>query len=94
MRAFVAMRHYIGDNIYRISNIETKLLEHNKDIKLLQETFNKLEEKEKINTIFCEGQIYDANSLLLDILNKSKEEVIIIDNYAGKELLDILKRCK
>ena len=88
------MRHYIGDNIYRISNIETKLLEHNKDIKLLQETFNKLEEKEKINTIFCEGQIYDANSLLLDILNKSKEEVIIIDNYAGKELLDILKRCK
>ncbi len=47
--------------------------------------------KEKNNHIFFEGQIYDAYSLLLDILNKSNEEIIIIDNYAGKELLDILK---
>ena len=31
-------------------------------------------------------------SLLIDIFNKSKEEIIIIDNYAGKELLDILKK--
>ena len=28
----------------------------------------------------------------MDILNKSKKEIIIIDNYAGKELLDILKK--
>ena len=27
----------------------------------------------------------------MDILNKAKDEIIIIDNYAGKELLDILK---
>ncbi len=27
----------------------------------------------------------------MDILNKSKEEIIVIDNYDGKELLDILK---
>lgn len=27
----------------------------------------------------------------MDILNKSSKEIIIIDNYAGKELLDILK---
>ena len=48
----------------------------------------------KINTIFYEGQIYDAYSLLIDILSKAKEEVIIIDNYAGKELLDIIKDIK
>jgi len=30
--------------------------------------------------------------LLLDIFNKVKEEIIIIDNYAGKELLDLLKK--
>ncbi len=29
---------------------------------------------------------------MLDILNKSNEEIIIVDNYAGKELLDILKK--
>jgi len=27
----------------------------------------------------------------MDIFNKSNKEIIIIDNYAGKELLDILK---
>ena len=38
-----------------------------------------------------EVQIYDADSLLIDILSMANKEVIIIDNYAGKELLDILK---
>ena len=52
------------------------------------------QEKQKINTIFYEGQIYDAYSLLIDILSTAKKEIMIIDNYAGKELLDILKREK
>ena len=37
------------------------------------------------------GQIYDAYSLLINILNQSKKEIIIIDNYASKELFDIIK---
>ncbi len=36
--------------------------------------------------------MYDAYSLLIDILNKATKEIVIIDNYAGKELLDILKQ--
>ena len=56
-----------------------------------EETFNNFEEKAKYNSIFFEGQIYDAYSVLIDILNKGKKEIIIVDNYAGKELLDILK---
>ena len=39
-------------------------------------------------------KIYDAYSLFMDILNKAKKEIIIIDNHAGKELLDILKNIK
>jgi sugar-specific transcriptional regulator TrmB len=65
------------------------VLKDNKRIDLLEQTFNNF--KEKNNYIFFEGQIYDAYSLLIDILNKSKKDIIIIDNYAGKELLDILK---
>ena len=41
---------------------------------------------------FFESDFYDAYSLLLDILSKAKQEIIIIDNYAGKELLDLLKK--
>ena len=37
------------------------------------------------------GQIYDAYSLLLNILTKANKRIIVIDNYAGKELLDILR---
>lgn len=89
--AFVKMRHIIGNNEYRLSNVETKVIEHDKNIKLLQESLDKLNEKSKLNTILFDGQVYDAYSLLLDILNESREEIILIDNYAGKELLDMLK---
>ena len=93
MRAFVAMKKYIATNNFsnRISNLETKTIEHDNEIKLLQESFNKLSSKEVNNHIFYEGQIYDAYSLLINILNQSKREIIIIDNYASKELFDIIK---
>ena len=93
MDAFVAMKKYIATNNFsnRISNLETKTIEHDNEIKLLQESFNKLSSKEVNNHIFYEGQIYDAYSLLINILNHSKKEIIIIDNYASKELFDIIK---
>ena len=89
MRAFVEMRKYISTNLIEQKYINDLVLKDNKRIDLLEQTFNSF--KEKNNHIFFEGQIYDAYSLLLDILNKSKNEIVIIDNYAGKELLDILK---
>lgn len=88
MRAFVLMRRYISSNII---NSGTILMNHESRILTLEESFAKLGEKSKANSLFYEGQIYDAYSLLLDILNKSNKNIIIIDNYAGKELLDLLK---
>ena len=52
MDAFVAMRHYIGDNEYRLSNVETKVIKHDSEIKFLQEAFDKFEEKKMINDIY------------------------------------------
>ena len=91
MDAFVEMRKYINNNFIEQNYINKLVLKDHERINLLEESFNKLEEKTKRNSIFYEGQIYDAYSLLIDILNKSNKEIIIIDNYAGKELLDILK---
>ena len=91
MDAFVEMRKYINNNFIEQKYINKLVLKDHERINLLEESFNKLEEKTKCNSIFYEGQIYDAYSLLIDILNKSNKEIIIIDNYAGKELLDILK---
>ena len=85
--AFVKLRRYVSNSLI---NSEI-LLNHENRILKLENTFNKMQEKEKINTIFFEGQIFDAYTLLLDLFNSAKEEIIIIDNYASKELLKILK---
>ena len=90
MRSFVKMRKYISVNLIEQDNMKNMLIKHDNEIKLLQESFSKLEEKEKINHIFYEGQIYDAYSLLIDIFKEAKKEIIIIDNYADKSILDMI----
>ena len=90
MRSFVKMRKYISVNLIEQDNMKNMLIKHDNEIKLLQESFSKLEEKEKINHIFYEGQIYDAYSLLIDIFKKANKEIIIIDNYADKSILDMI----
>ena len=91
MDAFVAMKSIINTSLIEQKYINSLVLEHDNEIKLLQESFDKLNIKENNNHIFYEGQIYDAYSLLIDILSKAKKEIIIIDNYSNKELFDILR---
>ena len=67
------------------------VLDHDNRMELLEESLDRLEEKKKDNDIYFAGQIYDAYSKLLDIFNESKKELIIIDPYADKNLLDIIK---
>ncbi len=90
MRAFIAMRHYIGNNEYRLSNVEAKVLDHDKSIKLLQEVFDKFDDKQ--NEIYFNGQEFDAYSRVIDIFKRTKKELIIIDAYADNTVLDIIKR--
>lgn len=82
--AFVYMRRYLsgvtGSNM---------LVNHEERILKLEEQFNKFSSKR--NTIIYEGKIYDAYSVMLDIFNEAKDEIIIVDNYVNKELLDILR---
>ena len=85
--AFVKMRKYISGNLYLNEKI---IVNHENRILKLEESFDKLNEKEKINAIFYEGQIYDAYSLLIDIFKEANEEIIIIDNYADKSILDMI----
>ena len=99
MDAFVTLRHYISDNLIEQKYINNLVLEnHNlinrnsKDIKLLQETFEKFEEKKIINEIYFNGQIYDAYSKIQEIFKSTNKELIIVDAYADNTTLDIIKR--
>ena len=94
MDTFVKMRHYINYNKnflpHKFMLLEKKVDDNTKRI---DELFDKFDPKDIVKDyLFFEGDFYDSYSLLLDIFNKVKEEIIIIDNYAGKELLDILKK--
>ena len=101
MDAFVTLRHYISDNLIEqkyINNLVLKnhdlVKQNSKDIKLLQESFKKFEEKKKINEIYFNGQIFDAYSKIQDIFKTAMNELIIIDSYADNTILDIIKRLK
>ena len=94
MDTFVKMRHYINYNKdflpHKFMLLEKKVDENTQRI---NELFDKFDPKVTVKDyIFFEGEFYDSYSLLLDILGSAYEEIIIIDNYAGKELLDILKK--
>ena len=82
--AFIYMRKYLSRE-----NSNNILISHEERILKLEESFNKFSNKQK--SIIYEGKIYDAYSILLDIFNEAKDEIIIIDNYINKELLDILR---
>ena len=94
MDAFVAMKMIINTSLIEQKYFNELTIKNTEDIKLLQESFNKLNTKESNNHIFYEGQIYDSYSLVIDILSKARKEIIIIDNYAGKKLFDIIKNIK
>ena len=92
MDTFVKMRHYINLNKYALPN-RILLLEDKVDsnTKRIDELFDKFSPDEIIkDKLFFKGEFYDAYSKLVDILNKSKNEIIIIDNYISLELLNML----
>ena len=91
MNAFVEMRKFLMLNrqvFERLTNVEYKLLEHDKKF---DEIFNQLQYEENIKQkIFFEGQIYDAYSLVIDIIRRAKNKIVIIDNYIDDSILKIL----
>jgi len=101
MDAFVAMKKYISNELLEQQYMKDMLIKHDRDITdnrneimLLKESFDKMQNKELVNEIYFNGQIYDAYSKVLDIISKAKNELIIIDNYADKTLLDMISRIK
>lgn len=71
--AFVAMRTYISSTLVNQNFINNLVYKHDEEIKWLKDSFDKLQDNKKANAIFFDGQIYDAYSLLLDILKSAKK---------------------
>lgn len=76
----------------RLTDIENKLLEYDKKF---NDIFNQLQVEENIKQrIFFDGQVYDAYSLIIDIIKKANKKLIIIDNYIDDSILKMLTKKK
>ena len=83
IEAFCLMKKFFSN--------ENILINHENRLLRLETVFDNNNLSPNINKIFFNGQIYDFFSVLLEIFNKSINEIIIIDNYASKDLFDILR---
>ena len=98
MDAFVEMRKFIFENrnlFLKMNNIESNLLVVNDKLESHANSINELFDRfgdynELTEKLFFDGQVYDAYSLLINIIRKAKNKIIIIDNYIDKTILDIL----
>ena len=95
MNAFVEMRKFLminGQVFERLTNVEYQLQEHNKKF---DEVFNQLQLEENIKQrIFLDGQIYDAYSIIVDIIKRANSKILIIDNYIDDSVLKMLAKKK
>jgi len=99
MDAFVEMRKFVNTNknlFEKVINIENKMdkkfIEQDKKFDII---FDQLQLEENIKQrIFFDGQIYDAYSLIIDIIKKANKKILIIDNYVDDSILKMLAKKK
>ena len=93
IKSFIEMRKFLNSNgqvFERLTNVEYKLLEHDKKF---DKVFNQLQQEENIKQkIFFQGQIYDAYSLIIDIIKRANKKITIIDNYIDDSILKMLTK--
>ena len=103
MRAFTAMRSFLMSNAHMFKRLET--IEHNYLIvnrhlsehdRKFEEVLSRLDEKdsEPIEGFFFEGQIFDAYSLISDLIRKAIKRIVLIDNYVDDRILKVLTKRK
>ena len=97
MRAFVEMRRFIANNALlfeRISNVELKQLEYQKQTdEKLEKIFEYISEHEEASQkVFFDGQIYDAFSLIVSLIQKAEKEITLRDGYVDLGTFNLLAK--
>ncbi|MGE0793652.1 MAG: ORF6N domain-containing protein [Candidatus Woesearchaeota archaeon] len=94
MNAFAKMRKFLQNNaniFQRLANTEKTLLTHSNKI---DEIFNLIQEKdikpEKV--IFFDGQVFEAHKFIKNLIIKSKNNIILIDNFIDEDVLTLFSQ--
>lgn len=101
MRAFTAMRSFLMNNanVFRrleaVEHHQLLLQDHLSDHdRKFEEIMSRLDRKESevIEGFFFDGQIFDAYSLISDLIRKATVRIILIDNYVDDRVLKVLTK--
>ncbi len=99
MNTFVEMRKHMTSTslLYeRINTIETRQILYQEETdKKLEQVFDYMEaHKEDNQKIFYAGQIFDAFSLITNLIQQANKTIILIDSYVDVATLNILAKKK
>lgn len=94
MNAFVGMRKLLIHNaglLQRIENVENKLTLNDANFERI---FTALESNNITpkQDIFFNGQIYEAYSFVIKLIEKAQKSILLIDNYVDNSVLDMLAK--
>lgn len=101
MRAFTSMRSFMLNNAHVFQRLEA--VEHHQLLmqkhlsdtdRRIDEILTRLDDKESepIEGFFFEGQIFDAYSLISDLIRKAIKRIVLIDNYVDDRILKVLTK--
>jgi hypothetical protein len=93
MEAFIRMRHFMMANaevVCRMNVLEKKQMATDAKV---DEILERLDFPEtQIQSVFYDGQLWDARALVLKLIQNAKRSIILIDNWATPETLDLLAK--
>ena len=101
MRAFNAMRHFIGSHAQVFQRLEViehtqlSLLAHQESTdRKLEEVFRRLDDNSEKpeKGIFYDGQIFDAYSFINERIREAQKRIVLIDNYVDDSVLTMLDK--
>ena len=100
MRAFVSMRRFIATNAQLFQRLETieyhqlEMKQHQEVTdKRIDEVFRRLDANiPPIQSIFYDGQVFDAYRFVSDLMRKAKRSIVLIDNYVDDTVLTLLDK--
>jgi phage regulator Rha-like protein len=96
INAFIEMRKFLLHNaglLQRMDKVESKILEYDARFERIFTAIESQDITPKQN-IFYDGQIYDAYSFAIQLIEKANSELILIDNYLDNSVLDMLTKKK
>ena len=93
MRAFSAMRRFLLANapmFQRIEAVEKRQIATDAKVDSILERLDATETP--LQGVFYDGQLWDARALVLKLIGSAKKSLILIDNWATAETLDLFAK--